>query len=688
MVAVGTMMAQRISASTTLPPTGGNQRSDVQLDDDSLNTLRSLLSLVRDFRQSTSTLQRIQTGSPGANRLGATVRTYHSKFGSIAGQCQQISIKRSQFPGVILLITRLDELQKTLGEDFDDSSKGYGERVRVLEKLNYENGTLRGVVETIIEYHEFWKNKLSGQGNQPLARRLNFDTTTQQSTFTGQNTVSSVVTRPRRVLPLVTQASGVLSSQFGRQSLPSQSTITSTSAAMTQAYPSTGLAIGTQYLPSTSGTLATQGQPPGTPARPLGTSSSASGLGTPQQLLQMLTHGGGSFGQPAGGGLQASGPAGGGLFGPSPGGGLLGQQTGGGLFPRTQSALPSSGTCTTGQGNGMSQAQPQAQTAITSTSAAMTQAYPSTGLAIGTQYLPSTSGTLATQGQPPGTPARPLGTSSSASGLGTPQQLLQMLTHGGGSFGQPAGGGLQASGPAGGGLFGPSPGGGLFGQQTGGGLFPRTQSALPSSGTCTTGQGNGMSQAQPQAQTGGRLQRGMPQSTALAGLVGQQVGAGVGGLAPSFQQVSGLGLGRHAPPNLGTGSAMTSTTQSQPQRGISFKFSSSSAQQRGGFNLSALVQPTASQSSSSISVSTSQGVGDGLVLGASGTVQPSNLATTSAPQKQSNILYIPRQPAVRPNDAGQEITTSNTDSTEPQSSQSSTENCGFSCKSCVCACFC
>ena len=546
MVAVGTMMAQRISASTTLPPTGGNQRSDVQLDDDSLNTLRSLLSLVRDFRQSTSTLQRIQTGSPGAKRLGATVRTYHSKFGSIAGQCQQISIKRSQFPGVILLITRLGELQKALGEDFDDSSKGYGERVHVLEKLNYENGTLRGVVETIIEYHEFWKNKLSGEGNQPLARRLNFDTTTQQSTFTGQNTVSSVVTRPRCVLPLVTQASGVLSSQFGRQSLPSQSTITSTSAAVTQAYPSTGLAIGTQHLPSTSGTLATQGQPSVTPARPLGTSSSVSGLGTPQQLLQMLTHGGGSFGQPAGGGLQASGLAGGGLFGPSSGVGLFGQQA-----------------------------------------------------------------------------------------------------------------------------------------AAGGGLFAGTQNALPSSGTCTTGQGNGMSQAQPQAQTGGRLQRGMPQSTALAGLVGQQVGAGVGGLAPSFQQVSGLGLGRHAPPNLGTGSAMTSTTQSQPQRGISFKFSSSSAQQRGGFNLSALVQPTASQSSSSIPVSTSQGIGDGLVLGASGTVQPSNLATTSAPQRQSNILYIPRQPAVRSNDAGQEITTSNTDSTEPQRSQSSAENCGFSCKSCV-----
>ena len=174
-------MAQETSGNTFQSPTTNDQLSRlcsaVQLDDISLNTLRSLSSLTHDFRQSTTAVHRIQTGSPNARHLGPTVQNYQSKFGSIAGQCQQIFTKHSQFPGMGLLQTRFNELQQTLGAGFDDSSKGYGERVHVLEKLNYENGTLRGVVETIIEHHKYWKNKLAGlcqENKPPVARRLTF----------------------------------------------------------------------------------------------------------------------------------------------------------------------------------------------------------------------------------------------------------------------------------------------------------------------------------------------------------------------------------------------------------------------------------------------------------------------------------------------------------------------------------
>ena len=90
-----------------------------------------------------------------------------------------------------LLQARLNELQQTLGASFDDSSKGYGERVQVLEKLNYENGTLRGVVEMIIEHYEYWKNKLAGQENQPpVAQRLTFnDMLNSQNTATSASLV-------------------------------------------------------------------------------------------------------------------------------------------------------------------------------------------------------------------------------------------------------------------------------------------------------------------------------------------------------------------------------------------------------------------------------------------------------------------------------------------------------------------
>ena len=148
----------------------------VQLDDISLDTLRSLSSLCRDLRQSTSTVQRIQGGSPGAGELGQAVRKNQSNFTTIAAQCQQIFTRHSQLPGMNLLWARFNKLQQTLEARFDDSSQGYAERVHVLEKLNYENGTLKGVVETIIELHEYQKNKLAGQaGNQqPVAQRLTF----------------------------------------------------------------------------------------------------------------------------------------------------------------------------------------------------------------------------------------------------------------------------------------------------------------------------------------------------------------------------------------------------------------------------------------------------------------------------------------------------------------------------------
>ena len=389
------------------------------------------------------------------------------------------------------------------------------------------------------------------------------------------------------------------------------------------------------------------------------------------------------------------------------GGGLFGQlqQADGGLFPGIRSALPSSGTCTTGQGNGMSQAQPQAQTR-----GRLQRGMPQSTVGLVGQQVGTGVGGLApsfqqVSGLGLGCHAPPnLGTGSAMTsttqsqpqrGIGLNFSSSSAQQRGGFNLGTAVQPTVNQSSSSMSVSTSQGVGGGLLGQlqQADGGLFSGIRSALPSSGTCTTGQGNGMSQAQPQAQTRGRLQRGMPQST--AGLVGQQVGTGVGGLAPSFQQVSGLGLGCHAPPNLGTGSAMTSTTQSQPQRGIGLNFSSSSAQQRGGFNFGAAVQPTASQSSSSVSMSTSdQGVGGGLVVGVSETVQPSNLATASATQRQSNILYIPRQPTAgnrtgRSNNAGQETATSSTESTEAPSSQSGADNHGFSCKPyyvCVCVC--
>ena len=189
--------AQQLSTT----PNENSQLSDicsaVKLDDVSSDTLRCLSRLTSEFRQSTSNVRRIQTGSPGAGELGRTVRTFQTRFSSITSECQQVIAKHSQFPGIDLLQRRVTELQRTLSEQFNDGGNkdGYSERVRVLEKLNYANGMLQGVVEMIIEHHEYWKNKLASRlGHQPLARRLNFRVTPSSTSATGTITSPSTST--------------------------------------------------------------------------------------------------------------------------------------------------------------------------------------------------------------------------------------------------------------------------------------------------------------------------------------------------------------------------------------------------------------------------------------------------------------------------------------------------------------
>lgn len=135
-------------------------------------------------------MARIQRGSPRANTLTIPVANFTSKFSSLADRCRQIFIKDSQVPGIKILENRLSELIEVLREPFSDAGNdtGYSERVKVLEKCNYVNGILQGVVEVIIRHHEHWKCTLAGQ--PPLARRLNFDDTSSTSSIAAAKSLS------------------------------------------------------------------------------------------------------------------------------------------------------------------------------------------------------------------------------------------------------------------------------------------------------------------------------------------------------------------------------------------------------------------------------------------------------------------------------------------------------------------
>ena len=143
------------------------------LDEHSVETLETLLKLVVDFRKATSQTPRIQRGSPNAHALGNTIATFRPRMLNILGDVKQVFAENEHFPGMYLLRAQFAAFQERFDGNFNDGGNeaGYSERVKLLEKLMYLNGTLRGHIEMILEQHGYWKAKLAGQVPPKTVRR-------------------------------------------------------------------------------------------------------------------------------------------------------------------------------------------------------------------------------------------------------------------------------------------------------------------------------------------------------------------------------------------------------------------------------------------------------------------------------------------------------------------------------------
>lgn len=147
------------------------------LDDESRDTLKSLLRVTADLRRSTSQTHRIRRGSPGAGALGSTLAMLTPRVNEIADKLSEVFTTYHSFPGMFLVSTQFPVFRDVLNGNFNDGGNGpgYSERVHLLEKLMYVTGTLRGHIEMVLEQHEYWRAKLAGEQPLRLARRLNFN---------------------------------------------------------------------------------------------------------------------------------------------------------------------------------------------------------------------------------------------------------------------------------------------------------------------------------------------------------------------------------------------------------------------------------------------------------------------------------------------------------------------------------
>ena len=147
------------------------------LDFSSINTLKALLQITVDVRRSTANTYRNQRGSPGAGALGSTLAQLHPRLSDISDKLSEVLKAHEEFPGMYLVARQLPVFRDVLGGSFNDrgNDPGYSERVRLLEKLMYVSGILRGHVEMVLEQSAYWRARLAGNTPRRLARRLNFD---------------------------------------------------------------------------------------------------------------------------------------------------------------------------------------------------------------------------------------------------------------------------------------------------------------------------------------------------------------------------------------------------------------------------------------------------------------------------------------------------------------------------------
>lgn len=112
-----------------------------------LYTLRTLSKLLGQLHSSTSQCRRIQRGSPGAGSLSMSMAKSKKDLNDLKPTVHTVLNNHPQ------LRARFNFFDNVLNEDINERGyeDGYTDRVRYLERMNYECGQLKGMVDAILE---------------------------------------------------------------------------------------------------------------------------------------------------------------------------------------------------------------------------------------------------------------------------------------------------------------------------------------------------------------------------------------------------------------------------------------------------------------------------------------------------------------------------------------------------------
>ena len=141
------------SQSTPSPRPRSAQRMNV-FSEAEMDKLRTLSTLLGQLHTDLAGCRRIQRGSPGAGSLSMSMTGSKNEFNRLKPEIEAILSRNMDISsGIVKLMTQFNQFDGVVNEmvnerGYDD---GYTDRVRYLERINYECGLLKGMLDIILE---------------------------------------------------------------------------------------------------------------------------------------------------------------------------------------------------------------------------------------------------------------------------------------------------------------------------------------------------------------------------------------------------------------------------------------------------------------------------------------------------------------------------------------------------------
>ena len=139
----------RSSRSKAISSTNNRQ----PFNEEECDKLRTISKILGQVHTDVSDCRRIQRGPPGAGSLSMSLSKSKSNFNKLKPEIDAILNNQNQLSFVTALKAQLNRFNEVVNEDINERGyeDGYTDRVRYLERMNYECGRLKGMIDIILE---------------------------------------------------------------------------------------------------------------------------------------------------------------------------------------------------------------------------------------------------------------------------------------------------------------------------------------------------------------------------------------------------------------------------------------------------------------------------------------------------------------------------------------------------------